>query len=67
MAKYPEHIMDRVRQRLGLEEGDTSKDFKIDTMNHLTVLDHCLCWEGIIGYNNTILDWIDNIYGVKLK
>ena len=30
--KYPTHIMDRVRQHLGLEPGDTSRDSEINNI-----------------------------------
>lgn len=63
---YPEWIMNKVRQRLGLEPGDMSKDSEINDMTHDSVLDHCLEWEGIIGYGYTIRGWIKDIYGIDL-
>lgn len=64
--KYPEYIMELVRQHLGLEHYDTSRDEEIGTMSHDSVLDHCLEWEGIIGYGYTITGWVQDIYGVTL-
>ncbi len=65
--KYPDYIMQKVRQRLNLEECDTSKDEEINNMSHGTVLDHVMEWEGIIGYRYTIHDWIKDIYDVDLS
>lgn len=64
--KYPDHIMEKVRQRLGLEPHDTSRDADINNMSQDEVFQHCLYWEGIIGYENTIKGWIKDIYGVEL-
>ena len=64
---YPDYIMEKVRQRLGLEPYDTSRDSEINNMSHGTVLDHVLEWEGIIGYGYTIPGWIKDIYGVDLR
>lgn len=64
---YPEYIMQTVRQHLGLEEWDTSRDEEINGMSHGTVFDHVLEWEGIIGYGYTIHGWINDIYGVNLE
>ncbi len=65
--KYPDHIMDKVRQSLGLEPGDTSKDAEINAMSRDAVFDHCLNWEGLINYGNQMRDWIQDIYGVNVS
>ncbi len=67
VPKYNNSIMERVRQHLGLEEYDTSRDGEINRMSHDAVLDHVLEWEGIIGYGYQIRGWVENIYGVKLE
>lgn len=64
--KYSEPLMGCIRQRLGLEETDTSKDQEIERMTPREVFDHRLCWEGIIGYSGTILGWVKEIYKVDL-
>jgi len=64
--KYTNYIMEKVRQHLGLEPYDTSRDEEINNMPHNAVFRHCLEWEGIIGYDNAIADWIHDIYGVTL-
>ena len=65
--KYPNHIMARVRQKLGLEEYDTSKDSQINGMSKDEVFRACLEWEGIIGYEWNIRNWVEEIFGVKLR
>ncbi len=63
---YPSYIMEKVRQHLGLDIDDTSRDKEINGMSHDTVFYHCLTWEGIIGYEFAIKDWVRDIYGVTL-
>lgn len=63
---YPERIMRRVRQSLGVEEFDTSHDDEIRDMPRDMVFDKCLTWEGIIGYGFQIRSWIEDIYKVSL-
>ena len=65
--KYPNHIMAKVRQKLGLEEYDTSKDSQINDMSKGEVFRACLEWEGIIGYEWNIRNWVEEIFGVKLE
>ncbi len=64
---YPDYIMQKVRQHLGLEYYDTSRDAEINDMAHNDVFYHCLEWEGIIGYDLTIRGWVVDIYGVTLS
>lgn len=64
---YPEYIMQKVRQHLGLEEYDTSRDDEINNMTHDSVFSHCLEWEGIIGYVYMIRDLVRDIYWVTLQ
>lgn len=63
---YPTYIMEKVRQRLDLESWDTSRDDEINSMSHKAVFEHCLIWEGIIGYDYMITEMIKDIYGVTL-
>lgn len=64
--KYSEEIMRKVRYNLGLEDDeDTSKDTTIEEMSGEEVFDRVLKYEGIIGYSNKILDWVQEIFGVE--
>ena len=66
VPEYPNYIMEKVRQHLGLEPYDTSKDEVINRLSHDAIFGHCLEWEGIIGYEVAIKDWIREIYGITL-
>lgn len=66
MAKYSESIMSRCRQRRGLEEDDISHNSEIETWSAGKLFRECLEWEGVIGYDILIRNWIEEIYGVKL-
>lgn len=66
MNKYFDYIMEAVRQNLGLEADDESKDDEINSMPRLKVLE-CVCnWNGLINYADTIRDWIEDIWGIDL-
>lgn len=56
MAKYSGYIMKNIRQNIGLDENDTSRDAEIESMSGRDILDKYLTWEGIIGYTDEILD-----------
>lgn len=64
---YPEWIMNKVRQSLGLEPGDMTRDGEINNMSHHEVFKRCLEWEGIIGYDYTLRGWVNDIYGIMLE
>lgn len=61
--EYPEYIMKRLRQNMGLEPEDSSMDKEIDIMSPGEVVDRVLEWEGIIGYSQLITDLIFDVYG----
>lgn len=64
--KYPENIMECVRQRLGLEKYDDLRDEEINQLSPAEVFDHVCDWNGLIGYASTIKSWIVDIYNMKL-
>lgn len=64
--KYSESIMECVRQRLGLEKYDDSRDEEINRLSPDEILDHVCNWNGLIGYASTIKSWIGDIYKLKL-
>jgi hypothetical protein len=67
MEKYPEHIVEYVRQNLGLTEDDTSLDGEILAMSRDEVLDRVCAWNGLIGFGDTVKDWVQDVYGVELE
>ncbi len=60
--KYPEDIMECVRQRLGLKKYDDSKDREINELSPEEVFEHICNWNGLLGYAYTIKSWIRKIY-----
>lgn len=65
--KYPEYIMRYVRERLDLEPDDTSKDEEINMMTPTEVFTEWLEWQGIIGYSDTILQAVEDIFDIELQ
>lgn len=63
MAKYSDSLMEAVRQNLGVDEDDTSRDVDIEAMDKREVLDRALTWEGIIGYTDKLINWFKSVYG----
>ncbi len=62
------YILQKLRQREGLEPNDTSMDDKFKGMRPYDVLDEVLHWEGFFGYTGQIISWIkDSGYEVKEK
>ena len=68
LEKYPEYIVEKVRQRLDLEPYDTSKDKNILNMTPNQIFSHVTKWEGLMGsYDYQIKEWVNLIYGVDLN
>lgn len=66
--KYPEYIMNYVRQGMGLEENDTSKDdFINNVMSKNDVFDSVCDWQGLISWGVIIKDWVSDIYNIDLE
>lgn len=65
--KYPENIMRMVRGNLDLELDDKSRDGEIVAMSKQEVLNRVCNWDGLIDYGDTIIKWINQIYGIDLR
>lgn len=65
--KYPDRIMKSVRQNLGLNEMDTSRDLEIYQMSRKEVLNAVCTWEGLINYGYKISRWIEDIWQIRLE
>lgn len=63
---YPEHIMETLRQRIGLEDDDKSRDEELQMLTPQEALSECLEWAGIHGYTSWILNVIRDTFKVKL-
>lgn len=59
--------MRKVRQNLGLKPNDTSRDEKIEAMSKQSIFNRVCNWEGFTGYGNTIVEQIEQIYGIDLN
>lgn len=64
---YPEHILQILRERHDLEEGDTSRDEEFQNMVPSRVFKEYLEWEGIQGYAESFMSAIYDIYGIHLN
>jgi len=65
--RYQENIMQKLRQRRGLEPYDTSIDSDLNTYTPGEVLDDVCNWEGLINYGSAIKNWIKDIYGIDIE
>ena len=63
---YPQYIMQSVRINLGLKGIDKSKDKIIMKMEKREVFERYLQWNNLIGWGNSILDAVENIFDVQL-
>lgn len=63
----PSYIMENLRERRSLEYDDATEDDDILTMSGSEFLDELLNWEGIIGYTNTIMEYIEMAFGIDLN
>lgn len=59
-------IMEDLRQRRGLEEDDTSEDQEILEMSGYEFFSEWLRWQGILGYEDSILNAIKAAFGIDL-
>jgi hypothetical protein len=65
--KYDLHVLEDVREGMGLEATDDSRDDEINSMSRAEVFKRYLEWNGIIGYASDIKRAIEDIYDVQLK
>lgn len=64
--EYPENIMKCVRQNLGLDEMDASRDLEIYSMSRKEILNAVCTWNGLIEYGCTVAGWVEDIWQIKL-
>ena len=64
--KYSECIMEYVRQNLGLDKYDTSKDEDINKMSKNDIFEKVCNWNNLYWYSEYIKSWIKDIYGIDL-
>ena len=65
--KYNDDVMKSVRQSLGLEEDNISRDDEIMQMDKKAVFEHYCLWNGLLGYYyQYLLEAVESIFNVKL-
>lgn len=65
--RYPEHIMQTLRKRLGLiHRNDTSRDSEINAYSPNEAFEKMCNWVGA-GFADIIKGWIKDIYGIDLN
>lgn len=68
MDKYNDDVMKAVRQSLGLDENNTSRDSDIMQMCKKDVFKHYCLWNGLLGcYYQYLLEAVESIFDVKLS
>ena len=66
MNKYPDYIMRKLRQRRWLEPNDISSDEILNNFSPQQAFKEVLSWEGLINWDETIKEWINDIYGISI-
>lgn len=66
IPKFPNNIMEVLRESRSLEPWETKKDKQINELSKNEAFKKYLEWEGIIGYEHMIKQLIKDIYGVDL-
>lgn len=65
--KYPEYLMAKLRQRLGLERDDTSQDDYISRYAPSEAFHEVLGWDGLLGgWDYEIKKYVRDIYKIDL-
>lgn len=54
IGRLPENIIEAVRQAIGLEEDDSSRDEEIKCFSMRELFDKFLQWEGVHGYTDDL-------------
>lgn len=63
---YPNYVMERLRHQHGWDEDNTEDDDILQSYSPEAVFMHMLEYEGIYGYSHCILQWIEDIFKVRL-
>ena len=66
MNKYPDYIMRKLRQRRWLEPNDISSDEILNNFSPQQAFKEVLSWEGLINWDETIKEWINDIYSINI-
>lgn len=64
--RYPEDIMQFLRQRHGLNKYDTSKDEMLNEFEPKEAFEEVCNWNGFYNWAWQFKSWIKDIYGIEL-
>lgn len=64
--KFSHEIVEALRQRIGLEADDNSRDDEFLNLTPTEALDEWLTWNGIYGYTDAILMAVEDAFKIKL-
>jgi len=64
--RYPEEIMQFLRQRHGLNKYDTSKDEMLSEFEPKEAFEEVCNWNGFYNWAGQFKSWIKDIYGIEL-
>jgi hypothetical protein len=64
--KYPENIMECLRQRRGLESFDISEDCNLNEYTSNEAFEEVCNWNGLVRWGYIIKGWVKDIYGIDL-
>lgn len=65
--RYPEEIMQALRQRNGLDKYDTHLDSELNKIEPDEAFSEVVNWNGLLGgWDYTIKHWIKSIYGIEI-
>ncbi len=64
--ELPPDLMENIREQLGLESDDTSRDQEIEAMSKSEQLDRIAAWNGLIGFGRKMTMWVEQVYKVEL-
>lgn len=61
------NILGNVRENLGIEPDDDSKDERIDRMDNDELFKRWCDWHGLLGWDGSIKGTLRDIYGVEFR
>lgn len=64
--KFSREIVEALRQRIGLEADDNSRDGEFLYLSPAEALDGWLTWNGICGYTDAIISAVEDTFKTKL-
>jgi len=68
ITKIPDYILEDARQNVPMRANyDEYSDEQLSGKSKRQIFDHYLSYNGIIGFSDTILNVVEDLFNVKLK